>query len=31
MFEALVAHMRDALSIQRTNIYEAPTEVPAWL
>jgi hypothetical protein len=30
MFEALVAHMLDALAIQRTDIYDTETEVPAW-
>lgn len=31
MFEALVAHMRDALTIQRTDNYETPVEAPSWL
>lgn len=31
MFSALVAHMRDALSIQRTDRYEQRVEIPAWL
>lgn len=31
MFEALTAHMRDALTIQRTDNYEDPVEAPAWL
>lgn len=31
MFDALVAHMNDALSIRRSNDYTAPVEVPAWL
>ncbi len=30
MFEALVSHMQDALTIDRTNTYTTPTEVPAW-
>lgn len=31
MFDALTAHMRDALTIDRTTNYETPTEVPTWL
>jgi hypothetical protein len=31
MFDALVAHMRDALSIARGQTATIPTEVPAWL
>lgn len=31
MFDALVAHMNDALAIQRTEKYETKVEVPAWL
>lgn len=31
MFDALVAHMHDALSIARTNEYRDAVEVPAWL
>jgi Helicase conserved C-terminal domain len=31
MFDALVAHMRDALNIRRTDDYTADVEVPAWL
>lgn len=30
MFDALVAHMRDAVSIRRTADYALPVEVPAW-
>lgn len=30
MFDALVAHMRGAVSINRTNTYDMPVEVPAW-
>lgn len=31
MFDALVAHMNDALSIQRTNQYTRAVEIPSWL
>ena len=31
MFDSLVAHMNDALSVQRSNVYPDPVEVPAWL
>jgi hypothetical protein len=31
MFDALVAHMHDALSIQRSTGYQTTAEVPAWL
>jgi hypothetical protein len=31
MFEALVAHMNEALSIQRTDSYDREVEVPNWL
>jgi hypothetical protein len=31
MFEALVAHMNDALSIRRTEDYTTKVEVPAWV
>lgn len=31
MFDALVAHMNDALGIRRTQDFDVPTEVPAWL
>jgi hypothetical protein len=31
MFEALVAHMRDGLEVQRTDDYDEEVEVPAWL
>lgn len=31
MFDALVLHMRDALSIARSNPFDTPMEVPAWL
>jgi hypothetical protein len=31
MFEALVEHMRDALAIQRSDTYDQPVQVPAWL
>ncbi len=30
MFEELVAHMKDALAIQRGDVYDKPAEVPAW-
>lgn len=30
MFDALTAHMRDALSMRRTAIYDRDVEVPAW-
>lgn len=30
MFESLVAHMRDALAIDRSMSFDTPTEVPAW-
>lgn len=31
MFDALIAHMNDALTVQRRHDYTAPMEVPAWL
>lgn len=31
MFDSLVAHMGDALSIERTNHYTRPVEIPSWL
>ena len=31
MFDSLTAHMRDALSIERTTTYDTPMEVPSWL
>lgn len=31
MFAALVRHMRDALSIRRSNIYDREVEAPEWL
>jgi len=31
MFETLVAHMNEAITIDRTQTYEQPVEVPAWL
>lgn len=31
MFAALVEHMQDALSIRRSNPFDKPMEVPAWL
>lgn len=31
MFDSLVAHMQDALAIQRSDIYTETVEVPAWL
>ena len=31
MFDALIRHMRDALTIQRRSDYLAPMEVPPWL
>lgn len=31
MFDALVAHMRDALSVERTTRYVVPMEVPTWV
>lgn len=31
MFEALVAHMNQALSIQRTDIYDQTVRIPAWM
>jgi len=31
MFAALVAHMQDALHVERTMAYEATVQVPAWL
>lgn len=30
MFDALVAHMRDAIGLERTDRYEQSVEVPAW-
>jgi hypothetical protein len=30
MFGALVAHMNDAMSVQRTEVYATRTEVPSW-
>jgi hypothetical protein len=31
MFTALIAHMNDALHVQRRNDYDNPIEVPSWL
>jgi hypothetical protein len=31
MFDALVAHMQDALTVDRANVYDKEVEVPAWL
>lgn len=31
MFEALTEHMRDALTVARTNTHTLPIEVPSWL
>ena len=31
MFDALVAHMNDALAIRRSDIYDQQEQVPAWL
>ena len=31
MFDALVAHMQDAMTVRRGTTYEKPVEVPAWL
>jgi hypothetical protein len=31
MFEALTAHMRDALAIRRSGTYDQETQVPSWL
>jgi hypothetical protein len=31
MFDALVAHMQDALAIERSDSYDQPVEVPPWL
>lgn len=31
MFAALVAHMNDALSVRRSDVYDRQVEVPAWL
>jgi hypothetical protein len=31
MFDALVVHMRDAVSIDRSLAFDVPVEVPAWL
>jgi ribosomal protein S7 len=31
MFDALTEHMRDALSVDRSQHYPLPVEVPAWL
>lgn len=31
MFDALTAHMRDALTISRTGVYDLAVEVPSWL
>lgn len=31
MFDALIAHMNDALRVQRTHDYDTQIEVPAWL
>ena len=31
MFEALTAHMRDAVSIDRNQVYPNDVKVPAWL
>lgn len=30
MFDALTAHMREAVAIERTDTYDQPVEVPAW-
>jgi hypothetical protein len=30
MFDALTGHMRDALTVRRTETYDQPAEVPAW-
>lgn len=30
MFDALVAHMRDAVAVARAHSYDTPVEVPAW-
>ena len=31
MFESLVAHMRDALNIDRSAAFDTPVEVPSWI
>lgn len=31
MFDALVEHMRDALAIDRSLVFDQPVEVPAWI
>lgn len=31
MFDSLIAHMNDAIRVDRTHTYNAPMEVPAWL
>lgn len=31
MFNALTMHMRNALQIQRTDVYDTPVEVPPWV
>lgn len=31
MFDALVAHMRDAVAVDRTDTYPEPVEAPAWV
>jgi hypothetical protein len=31
MFDSLVAHMQDALHIERTNTYDQEAQIPAWL
>lgn len=30
MFDSLILHMRDAISIQRTDVYDREAEVPVW-
>lgn len=31
MFDALIAHMNNALTVERRHTYETPMETPAWL
>ena len=31
MFSALVAHMNDAMSVQRTDVYDVDVQVPPWI
>jgi hypothetical protein len=31
MFDHLVAHMRDAITIDRTGMFNEQVEVPAWI